>query len=665
MLTEQPGRLVAREDLQKRLWPGDSYGDFEHGLNAAINRLRETLGDDANNPHFIETLPRRGYRFIAPMVQPVTVVEETREVPPFNTSNWKLRAAGFALAGVCALFALGFYWPNSSLPPRVLRYRQLTTDGQVKSSTPCDYDSLVVTDGPRVLFSEPSSSVMQVSSSGGDVANVSTPFACFSISDISPDKTEVLGLSVTNGLAADQPLWVLSIASGQVHRLGNLTGHAAAWSPDGQRIVYATTKVAGGNDLYIAAKDGSEARKFITIENGFVLPIRWSPDGKVLRMIVRYKSASSLWEVSADGSNLHTILQFPGENRLVTWINWSPDGRYFLYTVGRGNTYSWDIWALRESHSLFHKRTSKPIQLTSGAMSFWSPTPSPDGKEIFATGGQFRGELVRYDLKSRKFEPFLSGISAEHLDFSKDGNWVCYVTFPEGLLWRSRVDGSERMQLTSAPLRVAVPRWSPDGTRIAFSGYSPEGSWKTYVVSMQGGKPELVSESQNDELDPTWTPDGNALIFGGHMFSPQTRIYSVDLRTGRVSTFAGSEGLFSPRISPDGRFIVAIDAPAHRKLLLFDRETQKWSELLSKIPGAWPQWSSDSKFVYLSHFGHGAALYRVRIADRKTERVAAVDVPGGVTGYATSWMSMAPDGSFLLLRDLSIQEIYALDVDWP
>jgi Tol biopolymer transport system component len=228
------------------------------------------------------------------------------------------------------------------------------------------------------------------------------------------------------------------------------------------------------------------------------------------------------------------------------------------------------------------------------------------------------------------------------------------------------VDGSERLQLTSSPfLRVAVPRWSPDGTRIAFSGYSLEGPWKTYLVSAQGGKPEVVSESQNDELDPTWSPDGNTLIFGGHMFSPLTRISSIDLRTGRVSTFPGSEGLFSPRISPDGRFIVAIDAPAHLKLLLFDRETQKWSELLSKIPGTWPQWSSDSKSVYLSNFGHGAALYRVRIGDRTTERVTAVEVPGGVTGYATSWMSMAPDGSFLLLRDLNIQEIYALDVDWP
>jgi Tol biopolymer transport system component len=430
--------------------------------------------------------------------------------------------------------------------------------------------------------------------------------------------------------------------------------------------VFATYKASGGNDLYIAAKDGSEARKLISIKNGYVLPIRWSPDWKVLRMIVRYKSSSSLWEVSTDGSNLHPVMQFPGENRLIIWINWTPDGRYFLFTMGRGDTHTWDIWALRETHSPFRGRTAKPILLTSGAMSFWSPMPSPDGKQIFAIGGQFRGELARYDLKSGKFEPFLSGISAEQLDFSRDGNRVTYVTYPEGTLWRSRVDGSERMQLTSSPLRVAVPRWSPDGTRIAFSGYASEGPWKSYVVSAEGGKPEVVSESQNDELDPTWSPDGNTLIFGGHIFSAQTRISSLDLRTGRVSTIPGSEGLCSPRISPDGRFIVAIKPPA-MQLFLFDQQTQKWSELANgKKPSAgWHQWSSDSKSVYIWDSGNVMALSRVHIGDRKIERIAAFEVPEGVTGAAESWMGVAPDGSFLLLRDLSLQEIYALDVDLP
>ncbi len=296
----------------------------------------------------------------------------------------------------------------------------------MKNQDPCGSTNVMVTDGPRVFFSEPSSSVAQVSSGGGDVVGVSIPFGCFTFSDISPDKTELLGNSISNGYAVDQPLWILSIASGQAYRLGNLTGHSAAWSPDGQRIAYAIANDdVGADDLYIAAKDGSAAKKLVRIENAFVGLIRWSPDGKVLRMVVQRESSGSVWEVSSDGTNLHAMDFLLGQHRQIMDINWTPDGRYFLFTTGRGNTFSpftavgGDIWALAEAKSLSPKKTADPIQLTTGAMSFWSPTPSPDGKQVFATGGQTRGELARYDLKSRKLEPFLSGISAEQLDFSK------------------------------------------------------------------------------------------------------------------------------------------------------------------------------------------------------------------------------------------------------
>jgi Tol biopolymer transport system component len=127
--------------------------------------------------------------------------------------------------------------------------------------------------------------------------------------------------------------------------------------------------------------------------------------------------------------------------------------------------------------------------------------------------------------------------------------------------------------------------------------------------------------------------------------------------------------MYSPRVSPDNRFIVALEAPGDRKLLLFDQETQKWSELMShKNAGlSWPQWSGDSKSVYVTDFAdrHAPVVYRIRIADRNIERVAAFEVPQGITGYWDGWVGVTPDGSPLVLRDLSIEEIYALDVDLP
>jgi Tol biopolymer transport system component/DNA-binding winged helix-turn-helix (wHTH) protein len=686
MLLERPGEVVTREELQQQLWASDTFVDFEHGLNKAINKLREALGDDANNPRYIETLPRRGYRFVCPITQPaavpgVTVEEEKKGGASQKTSRQKAWAVGFGGAIVCVLLGAAFLWFRSSTrPPRVLTYRQLTTDRQHKGLNFCGngFSSKLVTDGPRVFFAVPTSSVAQVPASGGEVVTVSSPFACFLFSDISPDKTELLGTGTdpVNGYPIDQPLWSLSVANGQARRLGNLTGYHPVWSSDGQRIAYASAKdILGPGEVYIAAKDGSSARRLVRFEKSMVWPMSWSPAGNVLSLGVweRPRPCTSLWEVSADGTNLHRLTPFAGEeNCEVVGQSWSPDGRYSILTIADPYLRRADIWLIRETQSAFLSRAAKPVQLTSGAMNFWNAVPSPDGKQIFAIGGQHLGELVRYDSSARRLEPMLSGISAEHLDFSRDGKWVTYVSFPEGSLWRSKVDGSNRMQLTTPPLGAVLPRWSPDGTRIAFTGQVSGGFYKIYVVSAEGGKPEVVSEEQADEVDPTWSPDGNSLIFGPSQWSAH-QISSLDLRTGHVSAIPGSKGLFTPRMSPDGRFIVAGDTPGNRKLLLFDQQTQKWSELLDSSltgatsPSGWPQWSGDSKYVYVgAKTGtQGYSVYRVAIADHKLERVARFEVPEGTIGVWGPWFGVTPDGSPLLLRDLSIDEIYALDVDLP
>ena len=678
MLLERSGDVVTREELQQKLWANDTYVDFEHGLNAVINKLRESLGDQADNPRYIETLPRRGYRFVASIVQPPgkqisgTIEQEEDKKQLLLRSRRMWWAVGFGFAGLCLLFAGSFHWIRYwTRPPRVLGYRQLTTGLRLRGEDSCGLVvSPLATDGVRVFFSTPNSPVSQVSASGGEVAKISSPFSCFAFSDISPDKTELLGFSQSNWTVADQPLWRLSIASGQALRVGTLIGHAAAWSPDGERIAYATGNYPT-SQVFVVSKEGHDPRALAKFENGFVDSIHWSPNGTVLRMIVS-DPVSSLWEVSAEGTGLHRLPLFSRAAEQVFQQSWTSDAKYSLLTVGRSGLRASDIWVLREARSPFGIGTAGPVQLTSGAVSFSYPTPSPDGKKIFAVGGQERGELVRYDLNSQRLQPFLSGISAEHLDFSRDGNWVTYVTFPTSILWRSKVDGSDRMQLTTAPLRATLPRWSPDGTRIAFAGRVPSGDWKIYVVSSEGGEPKVVSKGDAVEVDPTWSADGNSVIFGSFGSISSAKIYSVDLRTGGISVVPGSEGLYSPRVSPNGRFIVALDTPNNRKLMLFDWQTQKWNEILDgKVtnPG-WPQWSADNRYIYLRGTTPGKAetywrsLFRIEVATRELEHVAAVEIPEG-TASVWGWMGVTPDGSPLQLRDRSIQEIYALDVDLP
>ena len=156
---------------------------------------------------------------------------------------------------------------------------------------------------------------------------------------------------------------------------------------------------------------------------------------------------------------------------------WTPDGKYFIFQ-SQGQ-----IWALPDLEGWFGRTNGKPIQLTSSPLALASPLPSKDGKKLFVVGRAPHGELSRYDRNIGEFTPFLSGLSAEATSFSKDGQWIAYVSFPEGTLWRSRLDGSERLRLTDPPTQVLNPRWSPDGKQIAFWGARTGEPDKIYTIS--------------------------------------------------------------------------------------------------------------------------------------------------------------------------------------
>lgn len=672
MLLERSGEVVMREELRQTLWASDTFVDFEHGVSAAVNKLRQVLSDNPEKPQYIETLPRRGYRFIgvisSPVPEPagVPMREEQHEESPRGTRRRNLWALGLGGVALCCLTVAMFSLLTSPGPvPRIVGYRQLTTDRRAKGQ-PCDGASAsrVVSDGARIFFSEDGYGLMQVSAKGGEVAPVANPFACFEVFDISPDKTELLGASVTDATRADSPLWGLLLPSGLERRIGDLSGHAAAYSPDGQTIAFATGSRWGApNELHIAGKDGSNVRTLAHVDDGVVVNILWSPDEKSLRMGVAMGSAkNSVWEMGLNGENLHLVRRLPEAGCCFLGMNWARDQRYLLAGVGP------EIWAFHEP-GIFARSGRADTQLTSGPVSYRDPALSRDDKEIFAIGGRPRGELVRYDWKSQTLRPFLLGISAEHLDFSRDGQWVTYVSFPEGILWRSRVDGSERLQLTAIPFTAVLPRWSPDGTRIAFSAWLPGGDPKIYVVSRDGGNPDAIVQRQKGaQVDATWMADGNALVFGGSVFDAQSKIAKVDLVTRQVTIVAGSEGMNSPRVSPSGRFIYAEKSGG--RMFLLDQQTGQWSEVPEKSSGSsWPQWSSDSKYVYLGRDPELRAgefhVSRLRVSDQKIVPAAVVNVPEGLVGVWGGWMSTAPDGTPVLLRDLSIQEIYALDVDLP
>jgi Tol biopolymer transport system component len=572
--------------------------------------------------------------------------------------RWKIWAAVAGVAGLALVLALLYGFSHSLPPPRVVRYTQLTNDSRPKRVSNC-----LVTDGARLYFGEwvgEKIALAQVSTSGGETASVSTPFPNVALWDIAPDHSQLLVSSFT-GLEPEVPLWTLPLPAGTPRRLGDLVGHEAAWSPDGQRIVFAQ-----GSTLYTAKADGTETRN-LTTASGLVWWPRWSPDGRRLRFSEQdpRTNSSSIWEVAADGSNLHRLLEGwnnpPGE----CCGNWTADGKYFVFQFTRNGVTN--ICALREERGLFRKRASEPAVLTAGPIDYLSPLPGLDGKKLFVIGDQPRGELMRYDKGTGQFVPYLSGLSAYGVSFSGDGKWVAYVAYPEGTLWRSRIDGRERLQLTFSPMLAYQPYWSPDGKTIAFMGRVPGKPWQVYVVVAEGGSPRLVSPEDRNHADPSWSPDGLSLAFGALPFLESDHaggIFVLDLKTNRVSQIGGSEHVYAPHWSPDGRYI-AVQTFDGLKQLLFDLKTRKWEELNSGVVMGYPNWSRDGKYLYYDLLWSEGGFYRLRISDHKVERVASLKDIRRAQGDFGAWAGVSPDDSPLLLRDSSRQEIYALDVEFP
>ena len=536
--------------------------------------------------------------------------------------------------------------------PRVTAIRQVTHDRTTKGHP--------FTDGSRVYYTASVAGgtwLLQAPVTGGDSIRLETTLRRPYIHAILPDRNELLVEDDVRWNVGDaDPVWLVSTVDGHSRPLGDVEGPAAI-SGDRQQVVFAR-----GRDIVVARGDGSQARKILTAPTPATV-LRLSPDARRFRFALwDVSKPTSLWEAGLEGGAAHPIL--PGWDADAG--EWTPDGRYFLFFAARDGELA--LWALPEEKPGLWKRSPVgPVKLTAGPMRYSKPALSPDGRTIVALGAppSTGAELVRHDASSGLFLPFLGGLSATHVEFSRDGRRVAYVRYPEGTLWRSLANGTDRQQLTFPPEKVWLPRWSPDGRRIAYMSQSPGEAWRIHVVAADGGKPSSVGSA--NRLLPDWSSDGTRLVFSG--FPPHTAespiaIWIVALETGEVSTLPGSEGLYAPLWSPDGRSIVALAAD-DRRLVLYEFATGRWRDLIAGNEVlAVPNFTRDSTRVQLLR---GASIVRVRVADGHLEPVTALEHMSLVreAGFG-HWIGRAPDDSPLLLREAGdAPEVYALDVEWP
>jgi hypothetical protein len=537
--------------------------------------------------------------------------------------------------------------------PRVVKMTQLTTSGKAERT------GGIHTDGSRLYFIErsgPTLTLMQTSVSGGEVVPAPVPFPQTMLMGLSPDRTEML-LTTRGQYHEKHAIWIYPIqGGGALRRVGDLMIEGCAWFPDGQRLL-----CVDGKEVFSVERDGTQRRHLLNAEGG-PWNMAWRPDGSSFRFTVAGPNDSGhLWEASNDGSNLHRLLPDWQESRNECCGAWSLDGKNYVFVSERG-----DLWLLREPSAWPWRGKPKPLRLTNGPTIFSDPVFSPDGKKIFVDGIQFHGYVTRIDPQERRFSgvPFLDG--AFHLAYSHDGKWVAYCAGPG--LWRSRIDGSEKLLLVAAPASAIRPRWSPDDKKILFIGRLRGDRQSAYIISADGGYPQPVIESDPYSRDyADWSPDQQSIVVGlsTSAETPKLGITHVDLTTRQVSVLPGSEGLITPRWSPRGDYVAAV-SDDYKTISLFDTRLHTWKKVATANFVYTIAWERDgTHLLYQDSRGPGQRAFRLDPATGRTEAIADCSSFLAEGAMRCALEGPAPDGALMFAVMASWANIYSFDVELP
>jgi Tol biopolymer transport system component len=486
----------------------------------------------------------------------------------------------------------------ASLPP--LRVEQLTHDSPVSAGPPSMENLLTLaTDGERVfapvmISGKPQLAAIDISTGAVQPLTIPTQLSSARVADISRDGSHLL-LRSQLSTQSEQPLWIVPTAGGSALRVGNIQAQDATWMPDGASILF-----ANGNELNQIRLDGGTVIPVAKLP-GRAFWLRWSPDGELLRFTVMdpLTHTGSLWELKRGSKTARPLFKNKISQVIDCCGNWTADGKAYIFQAS-DNSIS-DLWVLKGSGS-----RSSLTQLTNGPLSFFSPIAARSGQRIYFYGSDQPSGLQRYDGEQLGFRPERTFLAdANRVAYSHDRKWVAWEDFA-GRLWRARsADGSDKIQLTPNDLEVFSAQWSPDGSRLAIMARRSGETWQIYVVSADGGRPELLMKDDRNVADPGWSADGKEIVFGREPDSmgKESGLRTIELfnlQSQARRTVPHSEGLFSPRWSPDGKWIAALSL-AQDKVMLFDVANQRWTELASTSASD-PIWSNDSKAIFVHAF---------------------------------------------------------------
>jgi Tol biopolymer transport system component/DNA-binding winged helix-turn-helix (wHTH) protein len=649
ILLSRSGELVTREELRKQVWPEDTFVDFDHALNTAITKIRLALGDEADNPRFVETLPRRGYRFIAPVVKPTS---PTSELPPPQRRSKGLTPRTRWIAGVALslvlLSAVGIW-----------RFARNRAEGGL-----------------------PQLEVVPIAALPGFESDPA----------FSPDGNQV---TFAFGAEGKSGIYTVMVDGDKPLRLTSDPGDAfPTWSPDGQRVAFYRFSEHGAAIYTVPALGGTEQR----LHTGFSGPgLDWSPDGRVLAFSESQEDKNRAWitllsladsavhpltspsnqeydsapAFSPDGSkvvfvrgivagvvsDLYVVSATGGTPKQLTfdktWIfgspTWTPDGRDIVFSSGRGGQGA--LWRVPASGG-----TPQPV--AGVGVIAWAPSISPKGNRLVYQQMSFKDSVVRLNLTDnnhRQGEPTIlrsgKGINWRP-QFSPDGNRFAFESnalgYPE--IWACDSDGSHCAPLTSLRGTAGAPRWSPDGRYIAFE-FRPRDHSEIYLLEVGGSPPRLLPTLPgSDNGGPNWSRDGKWIYFYSDRGGEPFQLWKVPVNGGTPVQITRNGGVFAAE-SADGHFLyyAKLQVPGIYKMPVLGGEEER---VLDRAGGGdWANWALGGNGIYFrdakqsKDHSYVGLLNFFDFASRKITTISTLDQPGGLG------IGLSADGRSVLYND--------------
>jgi Tol biopolymer transport system component/DNA-binding winged helix-turn-helix (wHTH) protein len=637
ILADRPGEIVTREELRQQIW-GNTFVDFDQSLNKAANKIREALNDSASAPRYIETIPRRGYRFIAPVsVSPQgempADVSAVPELPGPGANRFSFKRVTIALAIATLVVAISFtvvMWLSGTkrTPSRGVRFvtsagwgPALSRDGKLFAYTS------VIGDGPPKIWVQ--------ETAGGEPSRVTTGSDAETAPQFSPDGTQIAFYSERNGGG----IYVASALHGEPRLLVKTPGAGdmgdLRFSPSGDRILFLQ-----GSSVFTISPNGGQPIPLAATENFLVQggPV-WAPDGLELLFYgarAGEKSQKANWWIAPIGKVEPRLALLPGAEddlwsafAVRAWVQTADQREWIIYSTA--NLQRWKLWRIGITRGTIDKT---PELLADGNGELGPDgSVSEDGKLAYNI---WSFEKVIYQIPTgdhgQKSEATLQLPLPEKGEYnspsvSRDGKWMAYSAFhigkPNTILLRDLNSGVDHFldDKDRRPRLHGETSISPDGSRVIFERDCKHGRTSAppddplpcgFMVSAAGGEPEQVCE----RCTPLgFSSDGSVVLLQKYSDTDpsKSRIVALDLRTRNEKDFFSLPGrpVFQASFSWDDRWVVfekpdpmglplfqILIAPVRRGLAAPESEWMTVTDGLHSDQN--PRFSSDGKTIYFT-----------------------------------------------------------------